>query len=186
MGYYVGLSNGHENDASNTIVDKTGRFSIIGFGHKITLRYARVTKAGLLDFEDILEYEIWNVEGNITDLVISMGYPPRERTILIGGLSAALIIVGGIVSLWRKRRKGEAKVVAEQREKILRLIVGSDDVVVLWDLATVLDVSEDSVRGILEEAVGGGLLAGLFSNDGRTFITDVEFKRILKDKLKSE
>ncbi|TET79062.1 MAG: hypothetical protein E3J41_02920 [Candidatus Cloacimonadota bacterium] len=75
-GYYVGLSNFHENDASNTIVDETGRFSLLAFGHKITLRCAKVAESGWLDFDDHIEYEIFNIEGNVTDLVISMGYPP--------------------------------------------------------------------------------------------------------------
>lgn len=82
-GYYVGLSNRHENDASNTIVDESGRFSLLGFGHKITLRCARVTDSGRLDFDDHIEYEIWDVEENISDLVISMGYPSLPEKVNI-------------------------------------------------------------------------------------------------------
>jgi len=53
-------------------------------------------------------------------------------------------------------------------------------------VARSLDVSESMVKSIIEEAVGGGVLAGRFSNDGRTFITDEAFRRIMKEKLKDE
>jgi len=49
-------------------------------------------------------------------------------------------------------------------------------------VAKSLDASEGEVRAVIEEAVGGGL-AGQFSNDGRTFITDEILRGILKHRL---
>ena len=65
-------------------------------------------------------------------------------------------------------------------------VTGADEVVVLEDVAGGLDVSEGMVRRIVEEEVESGVLVGRFSNDGRTFITDEAFRKIMKDKLKDE
>jgi len=76
VNYHVGLSNRAEADLSNTVTDEDGRFSLQAFGHKIVLRCARITTDGSLDFDDHIEHEIWNVEEDITNYEISMGYPP--------------------------------------------------------------------------------------------------------------
>ena len=58
--------------------------------------------------------------------------------------------------------------------------------VVLEDVAGDLNASMGEVKAVVEEAVEGGVLAGQFSNDERTFITDEVFRRTMKDKLKDE
>jgi len=77
----------------------------------------------------------------------------------------------------------KARAMAERRERIIGLVAGSGDVVVLGDVAKGSDILEGEVRAVIEEAVGGGVLVGQFSNDGRTFITDEALQRIVKDKL---
>jgi len=65
-------------------------------------------------------------------------------------------------------------------------VTGSTEVVILGDVAKGLDVSDGMVRSIIEKAIGGSVLAGRFSNDGRTFIPDEVFMKIMKEKLKDE
>jgi len=75
-GYHIGLSNRHENDATSKITDEMGRFSFIAYGHKLTLRYASILSDGRLDWDEHTEYELVDIDSDITDLFLSLGYPP--------------------------------------------------------------------------------------------------------------
>ena len=110
-----------------------------------------------------------------------------SQAVLVGGL--AIVIFGGrgyvTVKRWLREQK-EAQTASELRERILALVTGSVDAVVINDVARGLEISEDDVKRILEEAICGEVLMGQFSNDRRTFIANDVFRRIVKDKLKDE
>lgn len=72
----IGLSNRHENDATSKITDENGRFSFIAYGHKLTLRHASILMGGGLNWDEHTEYELVDIDSDITDLVLSLGYPP--------------------------------------------------------------------------------------------------------------
>ena len=80
VGYHIGLSNRHRNDASNQITDEYGRFSLIGYGHKLILRYFPIDE-GDPNYGDYTFHEIFDVEQDITELTLSMGYPPLPTEI---------------------------------------------------------------------------------------------------------
>ena len=120
-----------------------------------------------------------------------------SQALLAGVLGAVLVGGGGYVTVRRQRREKEVRAearrverevqaVAELRERILDLVTESVNVVVLGNVAGSLDVSEDEVRTVIEESVGAGVLVGMFSNDGRTFIPGDVLKRIIDGKLKDE
>ena len=120
-----------------------------------------------------------------------------SQALLAGVLGAVLVGGGGYVTVRKRRREEEvqteiervereAQTAAELRERILDLVTESVNVVVLGNVAGSLDVSEDEVRTVIEESVGAGVLVGMFSNDGRTFISDDVLKRIIDGKLKDE
>lgn len=71
-GYHVGLSNMHENDATSKITDEMGEFSFIAYGHKLTLRYASILSDGKLDWTTLGEHELFDVDSDITDVIISL------------------------------------------------------------------------------------------------------------------
>jgi len=74
-GYYIGLSNKHENDGTGRITDSNGRFSFTAYGHKLTLRYASILLDGSLDWEELTKFELISIDSDINDLVLSLGYP---------------------------------------------------------------------------------------------------------------
>ena len=120
-----------------------------------------------------------------------------SQAILVGVLSAVLVGGRSYVTVRQRRREEETRATVERREReaqaaaelrkrIIGLVRQSGDVMVLGNLASSLNVSEDEVRVVIEEAVRGDALEGRFSNDGCTFIPDDVFRKIVKDKLKDE
>lgn len=71
-GYHIGLSNKHENDATSKITDEMGRFSFIAYGHKLTLRCAPILSGGGLDWDERTEYELVDIDSDVTDLILSL------------------------------------------------------------------------------------------------------------------
>lgn len=75
-GYFIGLSNNDENDGTGRITDELGRFSFTAYGHKLTLRYSSLLPDRVLDWDELTEYELENIDSDIEDLTLSLGYPP--------------------------------------------------------------------------------------------------------------
>lgn len=71
-GYHIGLSNKHVNDATSKITDEMGKFSFIAYGHKLTLRCAPLLSGGGLDWDERTEYELVDIDSDVTDLVLSL------------------------------------------------------------------------------------------------------------------
>ena len=109
-----------------------------------------------------------------------------SQAILVGIIGAVVVGGGGYVTVQRRRREEENRAESELTNRIINFVVNSREAVALGTMTSVIDVSEDEVREIIEEAVLGGILTGRFSNAGHTFITDEIIKRIMKDKLKDE
>ena len=120
-----------------------------------------------------------------------------SQAVLVGVVGAVLVGGGGYVLVQRRRREEEMRTETERveretqlavelRKRIIGLVERSDEVVVLEYVAKTLNVSEDKVKTVIDEAIGDGILVGRFSNEGHTFITDDIIKRIMKDKLGME
>jgi len=118
-----------------------------------------------------------------------------SQALLVGVVGAVLVGGGGYVTVQRRRREDEiraealrmeqeAQATAELRTRVIAVVTGSDEIVVLEDVARSANVSEDYVRAIIDEMIGDGLLVGRFSNDGHAFITDKVLRKQIKDRIK--
>ena len=106
-----------------------------------------------------------------------------SQALLVGVVATVIVGGGGYVTVQMRRKEEKARAVTEHRKRIIDFVARSDEAVVLETYTSGLHVSEDEVKAIIEKAVGDGVLAGRFSNDGRTFITDEVLRKQIIERI---
>ncbi|MBN2335868.1 ABC transporter substrate-binding protein [Candidatus Bathyarchaeota archaeon] len=94
-------------------------------------------------------------------------------------VAASVAVIG-----YRSRKKRLAVETEERRDSMLRNdILTADGVIDVEEVAARYKLKGDAVKSVIEEYVAAGRLEGMYSKDGKKFVTTSHIRDVIKDRL---